>query len=180
LVETAGADETAFLACIENQETVSDVQEDLDNAIATGGRGTPWSIVIGPSGKTYPLNGAVGPAQVAQVLELARSEAAQGPTGEADTDNVNPVTSDDHVKGNPDSPITIVEYSDFDCPFCSRFHATLEQVMAENDDVAWVYRHFPLTQLHPNAAAVAAASECVADLEGNDAFWTFTDGYFGI
>jgi protein-disulfide isomerase len=180
LVEAAGVDEDEFLACAEGQETVGEVQEDLDNAVATGGRGTPWSIVIGPGGKTYPLNGAVGPNQVEQVLALARSEAAQGPSGESETDNVNPVTESDHIKGNPTADIVIVEYSDFDCPFCGRFHATLEQIVANNDDVAWVYRHFPLAQLHPNAAAVAAAAECVAKLNGNDAFWTFADGYFGI
>lgn len=95
------------------------------------------------------------------------------------TSKINPITDKDHVKGNRNAEIKIVEYSDFDCPFCSRFHDTMK-VVAEKygDDIAWVYRQFPLEQLHPQAPAVAMASECVAELGGDDAFWIFTDGYF--
>lgn len=97
------------------------------------------------------------------------------------TDKVNPVTEEDHLKGNIDAKVTIVEYSDFECPFCKQFHESLELVLADYDDteVAWVFRQFPLEQLHPvKAMAAAMASECVAELGGNDAFWKFTDGYF--
>lgn len=95
------------------------------------------------------------------------------------TNKINPVEKNEHLKGNPDAPIKIVEYSDFDCPFCSRFHDVMKAVVEKNSaDVAWVYRQFPLEQLHPNAPAVALASECVASLGGNDAFWNFTDAYF--
>lgn len=107
--------------------------------------------------------------------------AAAVPTQEADnTSKVNPVTADDHMKGSLDAPIKIVEYSDFDCPFCSRFHTVMNDITEKysGDEVAWVYRHFPLEQLHPLAAAVSAASECVAEIGGSDAFWAFTDGYY--
>ncbi len=96
------------------------------------------------------------------------------------TDQVAEVTSDDHRKGPADATVTIVEYSDFDCPFCSRFHDSMNELVSASDDVAWVYRHFPLEQLHPQAAGVAVASECVADIAGDDAFWSFTDGYFAV
>jgi protein-disulfide isomerase len=89
-----------------------------------------------------------------------------------------PVTDKDHIKGNPNAPIMIVEYSDFDCPFCKNFHETMNKIMADygaDGKVAWVFRQFPLEQLHPNAPATAAASECVASLGGNDAFWKFAD-----
>ncbi len=94
---------------------------------------------------------------------------------------VAPVTKDDHIRGNPNAPIVIVEYSDYDCPFCKNFHETMNQIMAEygaGGKVAWVYRHFPLAQLHPNASKIAAASECVTELAGNDAFWKFSDLVF--
>lgn len=98
------------------------------------------------------------------------------------TDKVQKVSSDDHIKGNPNAKIKIVEYSDFECPFCQRFHTTMNKIVdgyGTSGDVAWVYRHFPLDQLHPrNARKAAVASECAAELGGNDAFWTFTDGYF--
>lgn len=95
---------------------------------------------------------------------------------------VTPVTSADHIRGNPNAPIVIVEYSDYDCPFCKNFHETMNRIMidyGESGKVAWVYRHFPLEQLHPNARLIAEASECVADLGDNTAFWKFSDLVFG-
>ena len=94
---------------------------------------------------------------------------------------MNPVTDDDYIRGNPNAPIMIVEYSDFDCPFCGRFHETMKQVIADygaTGEVAWVYRHLPLEQLHPNAPLIAEASECVGQLAGDEAFWTFADLVF--
>tara|TARA_B100000508_G_scaffold36168_2_gene27985 strand:+ start:1630 stop:2379 length:750 start_codon:yes stop_codon:yes gene_type:complete len=99
------------------------------------------------------------------------------------TEAVRPVDEIDHIKGDPDAPIKIVEYSDFECPFCKRFHDTMNAVIAneENSDVAWVYRQFPLEQLHPvKAMAEAVASECAAELGGNDAFWQFADRFMEV
>jgi protein-disulfide isomerase len=103
------------------------------------------------------------------------------PTQTGDLTKINPVTEDDHIRGNPNAPIIFVEYSDYDCPFCKNFHETMNRIMDEygtTGDVAWVYRHFPLEQLHPSAPKIAEASECVADLGGNTAFWTFSDLVF--
>jgi protein-disulfide isomerase len=95
-------------------------------------------------------------------------------------DQVDPIGDDDHVRGNPDAEIVLIEYSDFQCPYCETFHATMQQVMDEyGDRVAWVYRHFPLISIHPNAQKAAEASECVAELGGNKAFWEYTDILFG-
>ncbi len=93
------------------------------------------------------------------------------------------VTETDHILGNPDARIIIVEYTDLDCPFCKQYHATMKQIMAEygpTGEVAWVMRNFPLAQLHPNAPKLAEASECVADLGGNDAYWKFLDEMFDV
>lgn len=84
----------------------------------------------------------------------------------------------DHVRGNPDAKISIVEFSDFECPFCAQLHPTLQRIVTENTDVQWVYRHFPLSTIHSNAERAAVASECIAKLAGNDAFWKFADGVF--
>lgn len=87
------------------------------------------------------------------------------------------VDETDHTRGNPEGSITIIEYSDFECPFCKRLHPTLTSLLGENPEIRWVYRHFPLTS-HPNAAPAAEASECVALLGGNSAFWQFADAMF--
>ncbi len=104
------------------------------------------------------------------------------PTGS--TVDVRAVTSEDHIKGNPNAPVIIVEYSDFECPFCKRFHTTMNQIIdkyGKSGEVAWVYRHFPIDQLHPrNARKVASAAECVNELAGNDAFWGFADGFMAV
>jgi protein-disulfide isomerase len=100
----------------------------------------------------------------------------------ADLNNIEPITEADHIRGNPNAPLIIVEYSDFDCPYCQRFHVTMQKVMDEygpGGEVAWVYRHMPLTSLHPSAGHIAAASECVAELGGDEAFWKFADMIFG-
>lgn len=83
----------------------------------------------------------------------------------------------DHTKGNPNAKVTIVEFSDFECPFCARFHPTLSKAVEEYD-IKWVYRHYPLSQIHSRALTASVASECVAKLGGNDAFWNFANGLF--
>ena len=91
------------------------------------------------------------------------------------------ITEDDWIRGNPDAPVTIVEFSDLECPFCQRFHPTMQRVMDEyGDRVKWVYRHFPLTSIHPKAPKEAEATECAGELGGNDSFWAFVDRLFEI
>lgn len=89
--------------------------------------------------------------------------------------------SSDHVRGNPNAPVVIVVYSDFECPFCLAYHATMKRLLEEYDmdgKIAVVYRHFPLEQAHPNAKRIAEASECVAAQTGDKGFWKFVDTVF--
>ena len=92
------------------------------------------------------------------------------------------IREDDHIVGDPDSPIIIVEYSDTECPFCKMFHSTMNQVIDKYGDgeVAWVYRQFPIESLHPKAPKQAEATECVAELGGNEAFWQFTNKIYEV
>jgi len=83
----------------------------------------------------------------------------------------------DHVRGNVDAKVAIIEFSDLECPFCARLHPTLVRLTEENTDVKWIYRHFPLSS-HSNAFGAAIASECVAKLAGEEIFWDFTDAAF--
>jgi len=101
-----------------------------------------------------------------------------------------PVTNEDHILGNPDAEIKIVEYSDTSCPFCKQFHPTMERIMDEygkDGRVAWVYRHFPLNKpdslgrmLHPNAGKEAEAMECAAELGGNQKFWEYASRLYNV
>lgn len=83
--------------------------------------------------------------------------------------------ADDHMRGNKNAKVSIVEYSDFECPFCGSAFPTVEQILdTYGDDVNLVYRHFPLS-FHPQAQKAAEASECAADQEK---FWELHDTIF--
>lgn len=94
---------------------------------------------------------------------------------------IRPVAEGDHIRGNPDAEIVIVEYSDTECPFCKRFHGIMKQVIDEYGKagkVAWVYRHFPIVSLHSKAPKESEATECAAELGGNARFWEYLDALF--
>jgi len=86
---------------------------------------------------------------------------------------------DDPVKGDPNAPITIIEFSDYQCPFCGKFFSTtlplIEKNYIETGKVKFVYRDFPIPSIHPNAVPAAMAAEC-ADDQGK--FWEYHDKLF--
>lgn len=93
--------------------------------------------------------------------------------------NISPVTERDHIIGSRNAAAVVIEYSDIECPFCKVFHYTMKEVVSHyQGDVAWVYRHFPIAQLHANATREAEATECAAELGGNEAFWRYLDLIF--
>ncbi len=89
------------------------------------------------------------------------------------------IDSSDHIRGKESAPVSLVEYSDFECPFCRKHHPTLMKLLDEYDtDVNWVYRHYPISFLHPTAQKAAEASECANELGGSKAFWKYADLLF--
>lgn len=94
-----------------------------------------------------------------------------------------PITSDDHILGNPNADVILVEYSDLECPYCKQFHATLQRMMNEygkDGKVAWVYRHFPISNLHSKAPKEAEATECANELGGSGKFWEYTNMVYSV
>ncbi len=88
----------------------------------------------------------------------------------------------DRIRGDVSTAqVAIIEYSDSDCPFCVKFHPTLQQIMTDyKGKVVWIYRYFPLASLHPNATTEAVALECVAELGGNNAFNKYLDQIINV
>lgn len=90
--------------------------------------------------------------------------------------NLKPITNEDHIRGDKNAKVLLVEFSDFQCPFCSRVHPTLDKLVNDyKGQVSWVYKHFPLDGLHPFARKAAEASEC-ANEQGK--FWDYADQLF--
>ncbi len=113
-------------------------------------------------------------AQQQQAEEQRRREAAGA---------AKPVDGEDHILGSLDAPVKLVEFSDFECPFCKRFHPTMKRLMDEygkDGKVAWVYRHFPIDELHSKARKEAQAAECANELGGNEAFWAYADRLYEV
>ena len=83
----------------------------------------------------------------------------------------------DHVYGNSDAPISLIEYSDFQCPFCQRFHPIARKLADQsNGEINSILRHLPLP-MHNNAVPMANAAECAYAQKGEDAFWTFAHAF---
>jgi Thioredoxin len=82
-----------------------------------------------------------------------------------------PVRASDHIRGDSNAPVTVVEYADFQCPYCQQMHAALQTAVQEGR-IRWVYRHFPLSSIHPLAFKEAEAAEC-AGAQGK--FWEYAD-----
>lgn len=91
------------------------------------------------------------------------------------------VTSTDHVRGATNPQVYLIEYSDYYCPYCSNFHLTAQELLKEYPkEVTWVYRHFPLDQLHKNARPVAEIAECISELSGQEKFWQYSDNLYSV
>jgi protein-disulfide isomerase len=140
-----------------------------------------------PAAITIPGSIIVAAAIIAIAIIYVKKPAASNTAAVKDApteqSTIPDVTPSDHILGNPNAAIKVIEYSDPSCPFCKIFNPTMTRIMDEygpSGKVAWVYRHFPLDKpddnghvLHPNAGHEAQALECAASLGGNDTFWTY-------
>jgi protein-disulfide isomerase len=159
----------SYIECLESGRHDAAVEANAAEARSLGVSGTPFFFVNG-----YPLNGA----RPYEHFELAVQYAEEGRLAEAyapppeqqqaqPSGRVDVPIGDAHSIGDPEAPITIVEYTDFQCPFCSRhFQQTYPQIIDEyvNEGlVRYVFKDFPLNNIHPQAAKAAEAARCAGD-----------------
>ena len=137
-----------------------------------------------PTTQTYAVPFAIviaGLAIAGAIYFGDNKKVATGDAGQIPA-TVEPVAATDHIIGNPNAKVIIVEYSDTECPFCKSFHPTMQRIMneyGEGGKVAWVYRHFPLP-FHTKAPKEAEATECANKLGGNTKFWEYLNNVFEI
>jgi protein-disulfide isomerase len=121
--------------------------------------------------------GAVGIFVLGMVAHAQVSDGHGDKSAQAATDHVNVSADDDPALGPSNARVTIIEFSDFQCPYCAQFHAqTLPTILQEyGDRIRFVYRDFPLATLHPFAEKAAEAGECAHE---QGAFWPYHDLLF--
>lgn len=180
LSEQVGVDKKEFTQCMENTDLKALSEKTNANAekamkgIPANERGTPYSVIVGKNGSKSQIRGAYPKENIQKLIdEVNARKVTDVYTGEEAG-----YQEGDHILGNPDAQIVIIEYSDLECPYCKKFGETMKEMVTEsNGNIAWVYRHWVV---HQNALPKAGASECVAKIKGNDAFWKYIDLVFGL
>lgn len=125
--------------------------------------------------------GALAGLTIGWLAWRARDATSSGPTAATAVAGVEYVegvdVSNDPVLGPADAPITIVEFSDFECPFCARFARQTAPALRRQygDAIRWIFVNYPLRSIHPNAYEAALAGECAVEQEQ---FWPFYDALF--
>lgn len=114
-------------------------------------------------------------AQVNTNTAPSNPTAQPTPTQPAQTVQTFNITKDDHIRGDFNAKVTLVEYSDFECPYCEKHYPTLKKILSDyGKDVRLVYKQYPLS-FHPNAQKAAESSECASE-QGK--FWEYHDKLF--
>jgi protein-disulfide isomerase len=180
LSEQVGVSKDKFTQCLEEtnlEEFSSKTNASAESAmkgVPSNQRGTPYIVIVGKNGSKAEVRGAYPKEEMMKLI----AEVSEGKVTTAYTGEIPDYQDGEHILGNLNAPIMVIEYSDLECPYCKKFGETMKEIVAEsNGNVAWVYRHWVV---HPNALPKAAASECIAKLKGNEAFWKYIDLVFGL
>lgn len=151
-----------------------------EGTFTVNGQQTQTFLISKDNTKFYMISG--NPLDVSRGKEEIMAEVAKREEAEAQAAAVRNEELAASIEGLPfrgkaDAPVTIIEFSDFQCPYCSRGAATMEEILEKHgDSVKFVFKHFPLG-FHKWAKPAAIASHC-AGLQNSDAFWTLHDKYF--
>lgn len=161
-------DQNKFNSCLDSGSKAALVKADLDEGSQAGVNGTPGFFVNGRS-----LSGAQPYAQFKTIID---EELAGAPAG---TQRQNVSAGNLPVLGNTNAPVTIIEFSDYQCPFCEAFFTQTEpQIKKDYIDsgkVKFYYRDYPLSQIHPGAQKAAEAARCAGD---QNKYWQYHDLVF--
>lgn len=180
LSEQVGVNKKEFKQCMDGlnledlAKTINDGAEKAMLGVPAQERGTPYSVIVGKNGSKAEVRGAYPKEEIIKLINEVKSGKVTTPyKGE-----VPPQEAGDHIWGKSNAEVFVIEYSDLECPYCKKIHSTLKEIVDEsNGSIAWIYRHWVV---HPNALPKAGASECVAKIKGNDAFWKYTELVFGL
>ncbi|MDO8488241.1 MAG: thioredoxin domain-containing protein [bacterium] len=184
LAKQVGLDSQKLVTCMNSGEKKTVVEADAAEGSAMGVAGTPAFYVNGRF-----LGGAFPLGNFKEIID--RELAGKGSSKVADySDSLQQAAKNGYfdpipkkislgnapINGDPGAAVTLIEYSDFQCPYCAQAFPTIKQILDEyGDKVVFAYKHFPLSQIHPHAQKTAEAAECARD-QGK--FWEFHDALF--
>lgn len=179
LAQEIDIDVDKFSECIADNDYSSEIAKDTSDGQAAGISGTPGFIVGNLSNNGIVKGSIISGAQPYSVFQAAIDKALDG---DEDGD-VTVSIDDDPIKGNKSKvKVALVEFSDFECPFCQRYHnETFDQIIKNYVDtgkIAYVYRDFPLSFHEPKASEAAAAANCVKEIAGDDKYFEFSKLYY--
>ena len=146
--------------------------------------GSLYALTVSYQGQELPLYSTLdGKYLVSSIVPLSEPVGGGSGSGSGGGSGVVASEDDDAILGDKNAEITIIEFSDYQCPFCERFWSdTLPLIKKEYIDtgkVKLVYRDFPLTSIHPQAQGAAEAAECVREKGGDEAYFSYHDKIFG-
>jgi len=171
-------DQEEFDTCLADRRYQEAVQNSIDDGTAAGVKGTPHSFVL-IDDAIYEIPGAHSEKGMREFFDDLLAGNDPRAKDISSTTKLTPISESDWIRGGDDARITVIEYSDVDCPFCKEFHKSTTNLMSDyTDDVRWIFRHMPIDGLHPDARKKAEASECIGELGGADAFWDYIDTLF--
>lgn len=175
IVEELGITKTEFDTCMDEKRYEGAVKDDISSGQEAGVEGTPHSFVL-IDDAVYEIPGAYEEAGMREFFDDLLTGKDPRAKDISSTRDIAPVDADDWVRGEDGARITVIEYTDVDCPFCKKFHISTMNIMEDYpNDVRWVFRHMPSDGLHPQARMKAEASECIGELGGAEAFWQYID-----
>jgi protein-disulfide isomerase len=154
------------------------INESINDGIAAGVTGTPTSFIVVKSGNQYKVASTVVGGRDYAYMKAALDSALASTTTFTDVFKGKAIADSEFVQGKRDK-VFFVEYSDAECPYCIGFHPTVTQIVKEySDRIGFVYRHFPLTQIHPDAMGRAVAIECAGQVGGVKGYFDFIEKLF--
>jgi len=171
-------DEEKINSCVSQKTYAQKVKDDAKSGKEAGVKGTPHSFVlIGDA--VYEIPGAQSEEGMREFFDDLLSGKKPRAKDISKTVKLKPVDDNDWIAGSDDAKITVIEYSDLECPFCKKFHkATTNMMQDYAKDVRWVFRHTPIDNLHPKAREKAETAECIGNIAGAPMFWKYLDNVF--